>query len=600
MSTLERFLSLRSVFHTAYATEMHRTTPFTPVSAITLSRVRTRAAAVLGACALLVATVGGSSEPTRARRGMVVASDGVAAQVGRDVLQAGGSAVDAAVATAFALAVTLPAAGNIGGGGFLVHRAADGSAAAAYDFRETAPAAASPKMFMSDGAYDAARHHASHIAVGVPGTVAGLHRAWTDHGRLPWRRLVEPAIALARDGFVLSYARAASLAGALPRMARYPASVAAFSNDGAPYAAGDRFCQPDLAGTLELIAADGPPGFYAGRTAALLAREMAGHGGLITEADLAAYAPRVREPIRGVYRGYEVVSMPPPSSGGITLVQMLNVLEGYDLRAAGHGSALNVHRIAEAMRRGFADRARHLGDPDFNSSMPVLRLTSKEYAAGLRRTIAADRASRSGPETFEWPATGNETTHVSVVDADRNAVALTTTLEQSYGAKIVVPGAGFLLNNEMGDFNAAPGLTTATGLIGTQPNLAAPGKRMLSSMTPAIVAKDGRLFMVTGSPGGRTIINTVLHTILNVVDFDMNVQEAVDAPRFHHQWLPDELRYERRGLSPDTVALLEARGHALAARTSQGAAHAIVLDAETDVLEGAADPRRADAAAAGY
>ncbi len=549
--------------------------------------------------ALLVATVAGSSQPTRAKWGMVAASDSLAAEVGRDVLQAGGSAVDAAVATAFALAVTLPAAGNVGGGGFLVHRAADGSAAA-YDFRETAPAAASPEMFLSGGAYDWARHHDSHLAVGVPGTVAGLHRAWSDHGRLPWRRLVEPAVSLARDGFVLTHARAASLAGVLPRMARYPAAVAAFSNEGEPYAAGDRFRQSDLAATLELIATDGPDGFYRGRTAALLAREMAEHGGLITEADLAAYEPRVREPVRGAYRGYEIVSMPPPSSGGITLVQMLNVLEGYDLQAAGYGSALNVHRIAEAMRRGFADRARHLGDPDFNPGMPVLRLTSKEYAAGLRATIDADRASRSGPDTFEWPATGNETTHVSVVDADRNAVALTTTLEQSYGSRIVVPGAGFLLNNEMGDFNAAPGLTTSTGLIGTQPNLAEPGKRMLSSMTPTIVTRDGRLFMVTGSPGGRTIINTVLHTILNVVDFGMNVQEAVDAPRFHHQWLPDELRYERRGLSPDTVALLEARGHVLAARTSQGAAHAIVLDAEADVLEGAADPRRADAAAVGY
>ena len=561
--------------------------------------IRTRPIAVAVALALLVATVGGSSEPTRASRGMVVASDSLAAEVGRDVLQAGGSAVDAAVATAFALAVTLPAAGNIGGGGFLVYRAADGSDAA-YDFRETAPAAASPEMFLSGGEYDAGRHHDSHVAVGVPGSVAGLHRAWSDHGRLPWQRLVEPAVALARRGFILTHARAASLASALPRMSRYPASVAAFSNGGAPYAAGDRFRQPDLAVTLELIAAEGPDGFYHGRTAALLAREMAEQGGLITEADLAAYQPRVREPIRGTYRGYEILSMPPPSSGGVTLVQMLNVLEGYDLQAAGFGSALNVHRTAEAMRRGFADRARHLGDPDFNPAMPVLRLTSKEYAAGVRATIDAERASRSGPDTFEWPAAGNETTHLSVVDADRNAVALTTTLEQSYGSKIVVPGAGFLLNNEMGDFNAAPGLTTARGLIGTRPNLAEPGKRMLSSMTPTIVARDGRLFMVTGSPGGRTIINTVLHTILNVVDFGMNVQAAVDAPRFHHQWLPDELRYERHGLSPDTVALLEERGHTLATRTSQGAAHAIVLDAEADVLEAAADPRRADAAAAGY
>ena len=570
-----------------------------------LTTIRLRSAAVSAACggALVVvslgASLGASSEPARARHGMVVASDGAAAEIGRDVLRAGGSAVDAAVATAFALAVTLPAAGNIGGGGFLVHRAADGSAAA-YDFRETAPAAASPGMFLAGGVYDAARHHDSHIAVGVPGTVAGLHRAWLDHGRLPWRRLVEPAIGLARDGFVLSYARAASLAAVLPRMSRYPAALAAFSRRGAPYGVGERLRQPDLADTLERIAAEGPDGFYRGRTAALVAREMEAHGGLITEADLAAYAPRVREPVRGDYRGYEVLSMPPPSSGGVALIQMLNVLEGYDLGAAGHGSALNVHRLAETMRRAFADRARHLGDPDFNPRMPLDRLTSKSYAARLRGGIAPDRASVSAPDTFEWPAEGRETTHVSVVDADRNAVSLTTTLEQSYGSRIVVPGAGFLLNNEMGDFNAAPGLTTADGLIGTAPNLAAPGKRMLSSMTPTIVARDGRLVMVTGSPGGRTIINTVLHTILNVVDFGMNAQAAVDAPRFHHQWLPDRLLHERNGLSPDTLALLEARGHRLAVRARQGAAHAIVLDSESDVLAGGADRRRADARAAGY
>ena len=564
-----------------------------------MTRFRIRAAALIASCALLVAGVGASSEPARARNGMVVASDGVAAEVGLDVLRAGGSAVDAAVATAFALAVTLPAAGNIGGGGFLVYRAADGSAAA-YDFRETAPAAASPEMFLSGGVYDAARHHDSHVAVGVPGTVAGLHRAWSDHGRLPWRRLVEPAVALARDGFVLSYARAASLAGVLPRMARYPASIAAFSNRGRPHQPGDRLRQADLAATLERIAADGPDGFYRGRTATLIAREMAEHGGLITETDLAAYEARVREPIRGTYRGYGVLSMPPPSSGGVTLVQMLNVLEGYDLAAAGHGSAINVHRIAEAMRRGFADRARHLGDPDFNPAMPIVRLVSKSYAEGLRAGIEPERASESGPDVFEWPPEGRETTHVSVVDAERDAVSLTTTLEQSYGSRIVVPGAGFLLNNEMGDFNAAPGLTTADGLIGTAPNLAAPGKRMLSSMTPTIVAQDGRLVMVTGSPGGRTIINTVLHTILNVIDFGMNVQEAVDAPRFHHQWLPDLIFHERYGLSPDTAALLDARGHRLAERARQGAAHAIVLDAESDVLAGGADRRRADARAVGY
>ncbi len=558
-----------------------------------------KAAATAVIAALGAAGVAGQSAPVRSRAGMVVASDRIAAEVGRGVLRDGGSAVDAAVATAFALAVTYPIAGNIGGGGFLVYRGADGEATA-YDFRETAPAAASPEMFLAGGEYDPVRHHDSHLAVGVAGSVAGLHRAWTDHGRLPWHRLVEPAVALAREGFDLTVERAASFSGVLPRMARYPASVAAFSKNGTPYAAGERFRQPELAATLERIAESGPDGFYRGRTAELMAREMAANGGLITEADLAAYEAKVRQPIHGTYRGYEVISMPPPSSGGVTLVQMLNVLEGYDLGAAGHGSALNVHRMIEAMRRGFADRARHLGDPDFNRGMLVAELTSKAYAGRLRATIDPAQASASGPERFEWPPAGNETTHLSVVDADRNAVSLTTTLEQSYGSKIVVPGAGFLLNNEMGDFNAAPGLTTAQGLIGTGPNLAAAGKRMLSSMTPTIVTRDGRLVLVTGSPGGRTIINTVLQTIVNVVDFDMNVQEAIDAPRFHHQWLPDVVRYERRGLSPDTVALLDARGHRLQAIRAQGAAHAIAYDAEADLLEGAPDRRRADAAAAGY
>ncbi len=569
---------------------------------VTSGRIRglaRRAAAAAVAAALAVAGVAGQSAPARSRTGMVVASDRIAAEVGRDVLRDGGSAVDAAVATAFALAVTYPIAGNIGGGGFLIHRAADGEALA-YDFRETAPAAASPEMFLTGGDYDSERHHDSHVAVGVPGSVAGLHRVWTDHGRLPWHRLVEPAVVLARDGFELTVDRAASFAGVLPRMARYPASVAVFSNNGTPYVAGERFRQPELAATLARIAENGPDGFYRGRTAELIAQEMAANGGLITEADLAAYEAKVRPPIRGTYRGYEVLSMPPPSSGGVTLVQMLNVLEGYDLAAAGHGSALNAHRMIEAMRRGFADRARHLGDPDFNPVMPVNELISKPYASRLRATIDPARASASGPERFEWPPAGNETTHLSVVDAERNAVSLTTTIEQSYGSKIVVPGAGFLLNNEMGDFNAAPGLTTAEGLIGTEPNLAAPGKRMLSSMTPTIVARDGRVALVTGSPGGRTIINTVLHTIVNVIDFGMNVQEAIDAPRFHHQWLPDVVRYERRGLSPDTVALLESRGHRMQAIRAQGAAHAIAFDAEEDLLEGAADRRRADAAAAGY
>ena len=530
---------------------------------------------------------------------MVVSQSALASEVGVRALHDGGSAVDAAVATAFALAVTHPSAGNIGGGGFLLLRTADGQAQA-YDFREKAPAAATPTMFLDeDGDYDADRHHNRHLSVGVPGTVAGLHLAWKDQGKLPWRRLVEPAIALARDGFVLSDGLARSLKENLPQFRKYPASLAQFSKNGTPYAAGDLFKQGDLARTLERIAAQGPAGFYEGETAALIEKEMKAEGGLITAADLRAYQAKKSVPLRGTYRGYEVIGMPPVSSGGTTLLLMLNILEGYDLRAKGALSAATVHLTTEAMRRGFADRARYLGDPDFNPDMPVSRLVSKEYAGELRKTIREDRASVSAPTSFEWPKESSETTHFSVVDEARNAVSLTYTLEDNFGVKIVVPGAGFLLNNEMGDFNAGPGLTTADGLVGTPPNLAAPGKRMLSSMTPTILAKDGKLFMVIGSPGGRTIINTVLECILGVVDFGLNIQEAIDAPRFHHQWLPDRLRYERIGFSPDTVALLKAKGHDLREMGSQGIAEGILYDAKEDLLEGGSDRRAPDGAAVG-
>jgi gamma-glutamyltranspeptidase/glutathione hydrolase len=402
---------------------------------------------------------------------------------------------------------------------------------------------------------------------------------------------------LARDGFVVSEGLARSLAAALPAFRAHPASLAQFSKAGRPYEAGDVLRQRDLARTLERIAARGPDGFYDGETALLVDKEMAANGGLLTRADLRAYKAVERAPIRGTYRGYDVIGMAPPSSGGIALVQMLNVLEGFDLAKSGHQAASTVHVIAESMRRAFAARARHLGDPDFNPAMPVARLISKEHAAALRATIGTERASRSSPASFEWPRESAETTHLSVVDAARNAVALTYTLEELYGSKIVVPGAGFLLNNEMGDFNAAPGLTDATGLIGTEPNLAQPGKRMLSSMSPTILAKDGKVFMVTGTPGGRTIINTVLLTILNVVDFGMNAQEAVDAPRFHHQWLPDRIVYERNGLSADTLALLARRGHQLATSERLGSAEVIVYNQAEDMLEGGVDRRAPDGAA---
>jgi gamma-glutamyltranspeptidase/glutathione hydrolase len=534
-----------------------------------------------------------------APHGMVVSASGIASGVGRNVLAKGGNAVDAAIATGFALAVTYPAAGTIGGGGFMVIRFPDGRATT-IDFREKAPAAANPEMFTdSAGNYSFTVHHRSLRAVGVPGTVAGFALAHEKYGKAPWSQLVAPAATLADTGFAVPPGLARSLAYAVPRLTQYPATVEAYSRHGTPYAAGERMSLPDLARTLGRIRDRGRDGFYTGETARLIAAEMQRGGGLITEQDLAQYQAKERAPIRGTYRGYDIISMPPPSSGGVAMVEMLNILEGYDLGKMGHNSPQYVHYVAEAMRRAFLDRARYLGDPDFTSA-PLDRLTSKAYAAELRKTILPDRASPSAPTQIAQAHESPQTTHFSVVDADGMAVSVTYTLEQGYGVGAVVPGAGFLLNNEMGDFNGKPGVTDSTGLIGTEPNLARPGKRMLSSMTPSIVAKDGKLFAVVGSPGGRTIINTVLQVILNQTAFDMSLADAVAAARFHHQWLPDELVVERNGLSPQTVSALEAMGYRVRFGGEQGTAHSIRIDPKTGARVGVADPRDADAGAAGY
>lgn len=545
-------------------------------------------------------TLQAGTTPQYAAQGMVISQSDHASSVGAEVLKEGGSAVDAAVATAFALAVTHPSAGNIGGGGFLVYRPHTGKSVT-YDFREQAPAASHEKMWLNaKGQYESKRHHDSHQAVGVPGTVAGLHLAWQEHGNLPWERLVHPAIRLAREGFLISHGLAMDLESVLPKFAPYPASLAQFSAQGKPLQGGDLLKQEDLAKTLERIAQSGPAGFYQGITADLIVAEMKQNFGLITLDDLAAYHAIKRDPVIGTYRGYEIISMPPPSSGGVTLLQMLNMLEGYDLRSAGFGSARNIHLMTEAMRIAYRNRALHLGDPDFNPELPIAKLTSQGYALELRNQIDTRKAAISSLEGFEWPAESQETTHLSVVDANRNAVSLTYTLENSYGSGIVVTGAGFLLNNEMGDFNAGPGLTTKAGLIGTKPNLAQPGKRMLSSMTPTIVAKNGELFLVTGSPGGRTIINTVLQTIVNMIDHQMDTQSAVDAGRFHHQWFPDRIQFESQRFSPDTIQILETFGHQTKEIDRQGSAHLIAVDPQTGRLSGGVDRRRPDSGASGY
>ena len=567
-----------------------------------LRRTRVLAAIVVGLLIPWGPLAGQSGRtPAPARRGIVTSSHYLASAVGGDVLKKGGNAVDAAVATAFALAVTLPAAGNIGGGGFIVYHGADGTITA-FNFREKAPLAASATMYIGDsGTVRDNSNHEGLLAVGVPGTVAGLALA---HGRLgsrPWRELVQPAVDLAENGIPMSWNDQGFLRWTRENAARYPTTARAFLKNGTtPYEPGELWKQPDLAATLTRIRDRGRDGFYQGETARLIAAHMRKYGGLITEDDLARYVAVEQQPVHGTYRGYDVYAMSPPSSGGVALVQMLNILEGYDLKEFGHNSALYLHLLTEAMRRAFADRARYLGDPEFNRDMPVARLTSKAYAKELREGIELFRASPSDASMIAVGSDNEHTTHISVVDTAGNAVSLTYTLEDSYGVNIVVEGAGFLLNNEMGDFNPIPGRTDTTGMIGTAPNLVAPGKRMLSSMTPTIVAKDGKPVLVVGSPGGRTIINTVLQVVLNVVDHGMNVAQAVEAGRIHHQWLPDVVRFERWAISPDTRRLFEMMGHRVELVGAQGQAMGIFIDRARGLLFGVADSRAFDGRVVGF
>ena len=537
----------------------------------------------------------------RVKNGIVASAARLASEVGVEALKQGGNAVDAAVATAFALAVVLPGAGNIGGGGFLVYHGEDGHATT-FDFREKAPLAATERMYLGqDGSVINNSNHFGPLAIGVPGTVAGLYKAHQELGSLPWQDLVAPAIELARQGIPITYALQSGFARNARRFSQYPSSARKFfKEDGSLYGLGDTWAQPDLAHTLELIQENGHDGFYRGENAQRLAEYMLANGGLITEEDLTRYEAVEREPIRSTYRDYEIVSMPPPSSGGIALAEMLNILEGYDLSAIGHNSAQYLHVLTEAMRRAYADRAEHLGDPDFNQGIPLDRLTDKAYAATLRGTIDLQKKSESNPSEFAQAYESEETTHFSVVDGEGNMVSLTYTLEFSYGSAMVVEGGGYLLNNELGDFNAVPGLTNEQGLIGTAPNLVAPEKRPLSSMTPTIVAQNGKPLLAAGSPGGKTIINTTMQVILNVIDHGFNIAEAIEAGRIHHQWLPDSTSVETNTLSPDTIRLYKERGHSLTERSSQGAAMGVYHDREAGLFLGASDSRRDDGAAVGY
>lgn len=543
-----------------------------------------------------------STAPIFAANGMVVAQERISAQVGANVLARGGNAVDAAVATGFAMAVTYPRAGNIGGGGFMVIHNAKTGEATTIDYRETAPAAATRDMFLgADGKPDPAKSRSSPLGVGVPGSVAGLALAHERYGsgRLTLAELIAPAIALARDGFVVEDDTADSLPGARDMFARWPDAAKVFLKpDGSSYAQGDRLVQANLAKTLEAVAAKGPAGFYDGPVATEFTRALRDAGGIITTDDLKAYRPVIRTPIRGSYRGYDIVSMPLPSSGGVVLVEMLNILEGYRIKEMSVRSADTLHVMIEAMKRAYADRARHLGDPEL-VDVPLQRLLSKEYAARLRASIDMMRATPASAIADLSPGKreGQNTTHYSVVDRDGNAVSNTTTLNFSYGLGMVAGSTGVLLNNELDDFTAAVGAANAYGLVGYEANLPGPNKRPLSSMSPTIVLKDGKPVLVTGSPGGSRIITAVLQIILNVIDHEMNVAEAVAAPRMHNQWLPDEARFEN-GFSPEVLDDLRKRGHTVLTPLSQTSANSIAVT--PNGLAGAPDPRTRGAFAAGH
>ena len=566
-------------------------------------RIRHFIVATLSAALLLTSIVsaGAGRNAVRGKNGAVASSSALASQVGVETLKNGGNAVDAAVATAFALAVTWPTAGNIGGGGFLVYYGTDGKTTT-FDFREKAPLAATEDMYLGeDGLVRDNSNHEGILAVGVPGTVAGLELAHQELGELDWAELVAPAVRLARDGIPITWKLHDDFKGRQERWEKYPSSAKIFLKEGGSfYEPGEKWVQPDLANTLERIQQQGKEGFYGGETASMIADFMKDNGGIITLEDLEQYEAVEREPIRGSYRGYEIVSMPPPSSGGVALVEMLNILEGYDLAAAGHNSARYLHLLTESMRRAYADRARYLGDPDFNEDMPVERLISKPHAESLRSSIDLGRASVSNPELFAERYESDQTTHFSVVDKDGDMVSLTYTLEWGYGSHIVVEGAGFLMNNEMGDFNAVPGVTDVSGRIGTEPNRIRPEQRMLSSMTPTIVARDGVPIFATGTPGGKTIINTTLQTILNVVDHGMTIAESIEAGRIHHQWLPDRTLVEEYGFSPDTIRLYEELGHNVRRVPAIGSAMGVYHDIENDVFLGAADSRADDGGAVSY
>src|SRR6201991_602698 len=545
-------------------------------------------------------------EPVRGKRGMVASTNEVASQVGVEIMKRGGNAVDAAIAVAFALQVTHPAAGNLGGGGSMMIRLKDGRTTA-IDYREMAPAAAHRDVYLDKNGNLIEGEGGSLVgyrAAGVPGTVRGMELALKKYGsgKLTWNQLVEPARRLAATGFVVTHELARSLFGNREYLSKYAETNRIYLRNGRFYGEGELFRQPELAATFSRLQRFGPNEFYTGETARLIVADMKRNKGLMTLDDLRGYVAKERAPVRGNYRGYEIISMPPPSSGGAVLVQMLNILEGFDLSKLDAASAERYHLMAEAMRRAFADRAEYMGDSDF-VKVPIAGLIDKGYAEKLRSTISTERASSSTDVRAGRPAgyESEDTTHFTVVDGEGNAVSNTYTLNNSYGSAAMAKGTGILLNDEMDDFAAKPGTPNMYGLIQGERNAVAPKKRPLSAMTPTIVLrKDGSLWFTVGSPGGPTIINTVLCIITNVIDYEMNIQEAIDAPRIHHQWLPDELVGEPSGFSSDTQRALTSRGHTLGKLLYLGDAEGIMIEEKTKMRLGATDPRRSDGLAVAY
>jgi gamma-glutamyltranspeptidase / glutathione hydrolase len=540
-------------------------------------------------------------QPVFAAGGMVASQEALATRIGVEILEQGGNAVDAAVAVGFALAVTLPRAGNIGGGGFMIVHRADRNETKALDFRETAPATARKDMYLTAaGEADMNLPQNTGLGIGIPGTVAGMAMALErfGSGRFSLGRLIQPAAEMARDGFLVGDDLAFSLRQAETRLKRFDASARIFMTpEGRPLPRGAQLVQPDLAASLQLISAGGAKAFYEGPLAEKMIAAVNAAGGQWTAQDMKGYIAIERDVVRGSYRGHDIVSMPPPSSGGVHLLQILNILEGFDIKAAGSNAADAIHLFAEASKLAYADRSEYLGDPAF-VQVPVRGLISKKYAESLRKLIdpAKARPAREIRPGKPQPFESDQTTHYSVMDAAGNAVSCTYTLNFSYGVGMVADGTGILMNNELDDFAAKPGVPNAYGLVGGDANAPGPGKRPLSSMSPSIVFKDGKPFIVTGSPGGPRIITTVLQVISNVIDHGMNIAEATEAPRVHHQWLPDELRIER-GVSVDTVKLLQAKGHKVELRQAMGSTHSILVTPQG--LEGASDQRQAGTLVAG-